>query len=88
MIRLTKEQPQHNVFRYYLIQVVPGLFGQWGVLREWGRIGYRGTVRQDWHETEADAIQAAQAIMKDKLKRGYSAASIGIETDESVTSSH
>lgn len=59
MIRLTKEQPQHNIFRYYLIQVVPSLFGHWGVLREWGRIGQRGTVRQDWHGTEAEAIHAA-----------------------------
>jgi predicted DNA-binding WGR domain protein len=71
MIRLTKKRSEQNVSRFYLIQVVPGLFGQWGVLREWGRIGQRGTVRQDWHGTEAEAIHAAQALLKAKQKRGY-----------------
>lgn len=71
MIRLTKAIPERNMARFYLIQVVPGLFGQWGVLREWGRLGCTGTVRQDWHASEAEAHQAAQALLKAKQKRGY-----------------
>lgn len=72
MIRLFKKDPAHNVFRFYLIQIVPGLFGQWGVLREWGRIGQPGTVRKDWYEDEAQARIALDKILNQKLKRGYS----------------
>lgn len=72
MIRLTKKHPPQNVFRFYLIQVVPGLFGQWGVLREWGRIGQPGTVRKDWYGDEAQARTASEKILSQKLQRGYS----------------
>ncbi len=72
MIRLIKKDPSHNVFRFYLIQIVPGLFGQWGVLREWGRIGQPGTVRKDWYEDETQAQIASDKVLNQKLKRGYS----------------
>jgi predicted DNA-binding WGR domain protein len=72
MIRLTKKHQTKNVFRFYLIQVVPGLFGQWGVLREWGRIGQPGTVRKDWYGDEAQAQAASSKLLNQKLKRGYS----------------
>ena len=71
MIRLTKKHPQQNMARFYLIQVVPGLFGQWGVLREWGRIGQPGTVRKDWYPDQSLAQAASTQILKQKLKRGY-----------------
>jgi len=83
VLRLSKEQPQHNISRYYLIQIVPGLFGQWGVLREWGRIGQPGTVRQDWYVTESEAIQAAGILLEAKQKLGYSVTAIGYAADES-----
>ena len=72
MIRLTKRHHAQNVSRFYLIQVVPSLFGQWGVLREWGRIGQPGTVRQDWYGDEAQAQAASSKLLTQKLKRGYS----------------
>jgi predicted DNA-binding WGR domain protein len=72
MIRLTKRHHTQNVCRFYLIQVVPGLFGQWGVLREWGRIGQTGTVRKDWYRDEAQAQAASDKLLSQKLKRGYS----------------
>ena len=72
MIRLTKKHQVQNIFRFYLIQVVPGLFGQWGVLREWGRIGQPGTVRKDWYESETQAQAASDKLLSQKLKRGYS----------------
>jgi predicted DNA-binding WGR domain protein len=72
MIRLTKKDQPQNIFRFYLIQVVPGLFGQWGVLREWGRIGQPGTVRKDWYGDKAQAHAASNKRLSQKLKRGYS----------------
>lgn len=71
MIRLVKQRSAENISRFYLIQIVPGLFGQWGVLREWGRIGQPGTVRKDWHDTREEAHRAAEALLKAKQKRGY-----------------
>ncbi|WP_281253005.1 WGR domain-containing protein [Monaibacterium marinum] len=28
-----------NARRFYRMKIVPGLFGDWGLVREWGRIG-------------------------------------------------
>src|SRR5262249_42897670 len=33
--------------RFYLVDVTPTLFGDWTVLREWGRRGSPGTLRHD-----------------------------------------
>jgi predicted DNA-binding WGR domain protein len=88
LIRLTKQMPERNISRYYLIQVIPSLFGEWGVLREWGRIGQAGTIRQDWYPDELQARTAALKIERQKYKRGYIAADIFVLEDcHSTTSS-
>jgi predicted DNA-binding WGR domain protein len=71
MIRLVRKQPDLNMARFYLIQVVPGLFGDWAVLREWGRIGRPGTVRKEWYPDEIEARKASDVILEKKLDRGY-----------------
>jgi predicted DNA-binding WGR domain protein len=71
MIRLIRKQASENMARFYLIQIVPGLFGEWGVLREWGRVGRPGTVRKDWYPDEKAAQQASSIILEKKLSRGY-----------------
>lgn len=71
MIRLVKQLPESNISRYYLIQVAPSLFGEWGVLREWGRIGQAGTMRQDWYPDERQARAVALKIEQQKYNRGY-----------------
>ena len=48
-----------------------GLFGDWSLVREWGRIGQSGQVRVDWYETEAAAKDARFDILMQKAKRGY-----------------
>jgi predicted DNA-binding WGR domain protein len=37
MTYLTRTDPTRNMNRFYLVQVMPRLFGDWTVLREWGR---------------------------------------------------
>ena len=37
--------PTRNIDRFYVVQVLPTLFGDWTVLREWGRRGSPGTMR-------------------------------------------
>jgi len=50
------------------------LFDSWAVVREWGRIGQPGTVREMWFETEGGAWAAFELWRERKEKRGYRAA--------------
>lgn len=70
-MHLTRTQPEVNVHRYYRIQIVCGLFDEWGLVREWGRIGRSGTVRTDWFYSRAEVEQASAKLHERKLKRGY-----------------
>lgn len=68
---LTKSDPTANMHRFYRMDIVPGLFGDWGLLRNWGRIGSSGQVRTDWFETEGEAKDARFNLHMQKAKRGY-----------------
>ncbi len=68
---LTRTDPKANVYRYYRMEIVRGLFGDWALVREWGRIGRSGQVRTDWFGSEPDAKDARFARHMDKAKRGY-----------------
>lgn len=70
-MHLTRIEPQANHFRFYRMEIVPGLFGDWGLVREWGRIGGGGRVRTDWFESEAEAKDARFELHMAKAKRGY-----------------
>jgi predicted DNA-binding WGR domain protein len=39
MAFLTRIDPTRNIDRFYIVEVMPSLFGDWTVLREWGRRG-------------------------------------------------
>jgi hypothetical protein len=41
----TCTDPTRNIDRFYVVQVMPTLFGDWAVMREWGRRGSPGTMR-------------------------------------------
>jgi predicted DNA-binding WGR domain protein len=70
-IRLTQSIPDANRHRFYLLRTLPTLFGEWMLLREWGRIGSPGRVRRDRHETEGEAISALTKLAQQKHRRGY-----------------
>ena len=59
--------------RFYQMFVMPGLFGDWSLVREWGRVGSPGTVRKDWFDTEEEAILAKEKLIGIKQKKGYQA---------------
>src|SRR5215469_14361708 len=42
--------PTRNINRFYIVQVMPSLFGDWTVMREWGRRGSPGTMRLDSYQ--------------------------------------
>lgn len=60
--------------RFYAVMVVPTLFGTFAVVREWGRIGQGGTVRDAVFGSEAQAHEVAAGIVQTKVRRGYVAA--------------
>ena len=70
-MHLTRTEPDANLHRFYRLEIVRGLFGDWGLLRNWGRIGSSGQVRTDWFDTEAEAKNARFELHMAKAKRGY-----------------
>ncbi len=76
-MHLTRTEPNANLHRFYRLEIVPGLFGDWGLVRNWGRIGSSGQVRTDWYDTKAEAKSARFELHMKKAKRGYEAPSEG-----------
>ena len=68
---LVRHDDDKNMHRFYQVFVTPGIFGDWSLVREWGRVGSPGTVRKDWFDTEGEAIMAKQALCDAKRKKGY-----------------
>ena len=68
---LTRIDPEANLYRFYRMEIVRGLFGDWGLVRNWGRIGSPGQERTDWFACEDDAKTARFALHMKKAKRGY-----------------
>lgn len=52
LIYLERREPARNRLRFYNIAVTRTLFDRWVVVREWGRIGQPGTVREMEFATE------------------------------------
>ncbi len=46
-LHLERREPARNRLRFYNIAVAQTLFDGWAVVREWGRIGRLGTVREE-----------------------------------------
>ena len=74
---LTRVDPAKGMARFYAVMIWPSLFGDYTLVREWGRIGQGGTVRGRSYATEAEARHVATGIVSAKARRGYRV----IETD-------
>ena len=70
-IYLERHDPDKNLHRFYQMFVSPGIFGDWSLVREWGRVGSPGTVRKDWFDSEEEALIAETTLFKIKQKKGY-----------------
>jgi len=75
-VYLTRIDPDHNMARYYAMSVQGTLFGEWSLVREWGRIGRGGQVRSTPFPTPAEAEAALHRWRDAKAKRGYAAYSV------------
>ncbi len=70
-IYLVRKDPDKNMNRFYKLIIAETLFGQWALIREWGRIGSPGTVKEDRFETADLAIRSARKLAGQKVRRGY-----------------
>jgi predicted DNA-binding WGR domain protein len=63
-----------NMHRFYRLDVQPDLFGQWCLMREWGRIGSSGQMRSAPFPTRPEAQTALDWQRRVKERRGYATA--------------
>jgi predicted DNA-binding WGR domain protein len=70
-VHLIRIDPERNMRRFYRLDVQPGLFDGFAVVKEWGRIGARGRMMGEWHMTEAEAVAALRRRAERKRRRGY-----------------
>lgn len=63
---------ERNKRRFYRMTVQRNLFGEWELLREWGRIGRKGRVRLDRFDQAVAAAEALRKMARMKARRGYS----------------
>jgi predicted DNA-binding WGR domain protein len=68
---LHRRDPDRNMHRYYALQVLPTLFGEWTLTAEWGRIGSTGQVQHRFFPDEAAATVALERRLQGKVRRGY-----------------
>lgn len=71
MIVLARCDPARNLDRFYIIAIEPTLFGEWAVVREWGRRGSPGTRRTMTFDARRDAVETARAVLGRRRRRGY-----------------
>lgn len=71
MVELVHIQPERNCRRFYSVRVEPDLFAPAVVIRQWGRLGSKGTYRVEPCESRSDADAAAERYVETKLRRGY-----------------
>jgi predicted DNA-binding WGR domain protein len=72
MAFFTRTDPAKKIDRFYLVRLAPTLFGEWTLLREWGRSGSPGTMRLTSFEQFDQAQQAETRAIKRRLGHGYS----------------
>ena len=71
MIHLTRTDPVRNMARFYALDVVPTLFGEWTLMADWGRIGASGQCQRRDYPDEAAALVALTERLHRKVRRGY-----------------
>jgi len=71
MIYLERHDPARNMARYYCLTVESILFGEFSLVRTWGRIGKPSRTKIELHATEQDAQAAMIRRMQQKQRKGY-----------------
>ena len=70
-VYLERLGPARNLYRFYRLSLAQNLFGEWSLMREWGRLGFAGHVKLDLYDTLAAAQAALSKKLQEKRRRGY-----------------
>ena len=68
MAYLTRTDPTRNINRFYVVGITPTLFGEWALLREWGRRGSPGTLRLHSYRRREEAHADERRTIKRRLR--------------------
>lgn len=71
VVQLRRIDPARNMRRFYRLSVQSDLFGCASLVREWGRIGFRGQMMVETHPDEGKAVTALMKLAAAKKRRGY-----------------
>jgi predicted DNA-binding WGR domain protein len=68
-----RQDSDRNIHRYYYLHIQPTLFGEWDVIRQWGRVGQRGgQQRVDHYLSYDEAKHRYEALCLLREKHHYS----------------
>ncbi|MBC7147682.1 MAG: IS3 family transposase [Thioclava marina] len=70
-VDLKRIDPSLNMRRFYRMSVQPDLFGGACLVREWGRIGFRGQMLIEQHQDEGHAVTALLKLAATKGHKTY-----------------
>lgn len=70
-LQLRRIDVSRNMCRFYRLHVQCDLFGGASLMREWGRIGFRGRTIAENYADEGKAITALMKLAAAKRRRGY-----------------
>ena len=68
-VQMRRIDPARNMRRFYRLSVQRDLFGRASLVREWGRIGFRGQMMVETHPDEGKAITALMKLAAVKKRR-------------------
>ncbi len=68
---LTCIDPNQNCYRFYHITIQPGLFGNFCLIRRWGRVGNKGRSLSRSY-TMDELNKEIQRLLKMRERHGYS----------------
>lgn len=57
--------------RYYTIEILPNLFGEWLLVRSYGSLKYRPCMKAQVFESLTSAKEAFRHLLGIKMKKGY-----------------
>lgn len=83
-VQMRRIDPARNMRRFYRMSVQRDLFGRASVVREWGRIGFRGQMMVEIHPDESAALIRLKKLAAIKMRRGYETSDLGSLADRKV----
>ena len=70
-VRFESSDPVANRHRFYHLTWQPTLFGEWALVRTWGRQGQPGTSRATFYPDRDGAQAEIRQVVRRRLAHGY-----------------